>query len=134
MGAYLLPETMEHRPEVGLDSYDRFFPSQGTLPQGGLGNLIALPLQGRPRQKSNTVFLDDSLVPYPDQWAFLASLPRMKRSEIEKIAAEAERLGRVVGVRVVVPEDEDQEPWTLPPSGTPGNRPIREVSREGYGV
>ena len=50
MGTYLLTETMEQRPELGLESYDRFFPSQDTLPQGGLGNLIALPLQGRPRR------------------------------------------------------------------------------------
>jgi hypothetical protein len=54
----------------------------------------------------------------------------MKRSEIERIAAEAERLDRVVGVRIVVPEDEDQEPWTLPPSGTPVNSPIKGVFPE----
>jgi hypothetical protein len=48
MGAFLLTQTMERRPELGLDSYDRFFPSQDTLPKGGLGNLIALPLQRKP--------------------------------------------------------------------------------------
>ena len=45
LGASILTHTMERRPEVGLDSYDRFFPSQDTLPKGGFGNLIALPLQ-----------------------------------------------------------------------------------------
>ena len=39
---------MERRPDIGLDSYDRFFPNQDTLPQGGFGNLIALPLQKQP--------------------------------------------------------------------------------------
>ena len=50
LGAHILTETMEHRPEIGLDSYDRFFPNQDTLPQGGFGNLIALPLQKDPRK------------------------------------------------------------------------------------
>lgn len=45
LGAYLLTETMERRPDLGFDSYDRLFPNQDTLPQGGFGNLIALPLQ-----------------------------------------------------------------------------------------
>ena len=65
---------MERRPDIGLDSYDRLFPNQDTMPQGGFGNLIALPLQKRPREQGNSVFLDDDLVPYADQWAFLASV------------------------------------------------------------
>jgi superfamily II DNA or RNA helicase len=58
---------MERRPEIGLDSYDRFFPSQDTLPKGGFGNLIALPLQKKPREHGNSVFLDETLIPYFDQ-------------------------------------------------------------------
>ena len=50
LGSHILTETMERRPDIGLDSYDRFFPNQDTLPQGGLGNLIALPLQKQPRE------------------------------------------------------------------------------------
>jgi hypothetical protein len=61
---------MERRPDVGLNSYDRFFPNQDTLPKGGFGNLIALPLQGRARESGNSLFLDEDLLPYPDQWAF----------------------------------------------------------------
>ena len=60
LGAHVLTETLEARPDVGLDSYDRFFPNQDVLPQGGFGNLIALPLQKGPREKGNSVFLDDS--------------------------------------------------------------------------
>jgi hypothetical protein len=66
MGAFLLTQTMERRPEIGLDSYDRFFPSQDTLPKGGFGNLIALPLQKKPRETGNSLFLDEDLVPYQD--------------------------------------------------------------------
>ena len=59
MGAFLLSQTMERRPEIGLDSYDRFFPSQDTLPRGGFGNLIALPLQKKPRENGNSVFVNE---------------------------------------------------------------------------
>jgi len=73
LGSFLLTETMERRPGIGLDSYDRLFPNQDTLPQGGFGNLIALPLQGAARKKDNSVFLDDRFVPHADQWAFLSA-------------------------------------------------------------
>ncbi|MDB5737920.1 MAG: hypothetical protein JWO65_1588, partial [Sphingomonas bacterium] len=42
LGAAIVTETMERRPEIGFASYDRFFPSQDTMPLGGFGNLIAL--------------------------------------------------------------------------------------------
>ena len=54
LGSHLLTEAMEHRPDIGLDSYDRLFPNQDTLPQGGFGNLIALPLQKGPRDEANS--------------------------------------------------------------------------------
>ncbi|MBI9046271.1 MAG: hypothetical protein JEZ06_17385 [Anaerolineaceae bacterium] len=49
LGTLLVTNTMNRRPEIGMDSYDRFFPSQDTMPKGGFGNLIALPLQKKPR-------------------------------------------------------------------------------------
>src|SRR5712671_1059517 len=64
LGSHILTETMERRPGLGLDSYDRFFPNQDTLPHGGFGNLIALPLQKVPRESGYTEFLDDDLRPY----------------------------------------------------------------------
>lgn len=69
LGAHILTETMESRPDIGFDSYDRFFPNQDTLPKGGFGNLIALPLQKKARSVGNSVFIDDNLVAYEDQWA-----------------------------------------------------------------
>jgi superfamily II DNA or RNA helicase len=115
VGSHLLTEAMESRPDIGLDSYDRLFPNQDTLPQGGFGNLIALPLQKRSRDQGNTVFLDENLTPWIDQWAFLASLRRVSRAQMETMAQEAERRGRILGVRLP-PEDDDDEPWSAPPS------------------
>ena len=70
VGSYLLTCTMEKRYELGLESYDRLFPNQDTMPQGGFGNLIALPLQKIPRERGNSVFIDDNFIPYEDQWYF----------------------------------------------------------------
>lgn len=67
LGALIVTETMERRPEIGFSSYDRFFPSQDTMPAGGFGNLIALPLQRRARESGNSVFVDDDLRPHEDQ-------------------------------------------------------------------
>jgi len=116
LGATVLTETMEKRPDVGLDSYDRFFPNQDTLPQGGFGNLIALPLQRQARDRANSVFIDEACQPYPDQWAFLSSVPKNDRVLVDQLVRRAEKQGRVVGVRLAHP-DEDDEPWMALPSG-----------------
>ena len=115
LGAHLLTETMERNPDIGFESYDRFFPSQDTLLAGGFGNLIALPLEHGPRESGNSLFLDEGFEPWPDQWAFLSSLRRLSLAEASEITDEAGRQGRVVGLRLPI-DDEDEEPWTAPPS------------------
>ena len=77
IGAHLLREAMTIRAELDLASYDRLFPAQDFMPKGSFGNLIALPLQGQCRRTGTTVFLDDALGPFDDQWAFLSSLQRV---------------------------------------------------------
>ncbi len=115
LGTHILTETMEHRPDIGLDSYDRLFPNQDTLPTGGFGNLIALPLQRRARDRGNSLFVDDRLQPYNDQWAFLDQVRRLPCSEAEAIVDKAMMKGRIVGVRLV-PEEDELTPWRSPPS------------------
>jgi superfamily II DNA or RNA helicase/very-short-patch-repair endonuclease len=124
LGSHILTETMECRPEIGLDSYDRLFPNQDTLPRGGFGNLIALPLQQQARQRSNTVFLDDQFRPYADQWAFLASVRRISRAQVETLVRDAESKGRIVGVRIAMADEDDDNPWTAPPSRRRKEPPI----------
>jgi len=118
MGCYLITQTMTRRHELSMKSYDRLFPNQDTLPRGGFGNLIALPLQREARRKGNTVFLDDNLEPHADQWTYLASVPRIEPAKLVRIAQDAARTGQVIGVRLVEPTDEDDAtPWRRPPSG-----------------
>lgn len=114
LGCHILTETMEHNPDIGLDSYDRFFPNQDTLPQGGFGNLIALPLQKKARDQGNSVFVNEDLIAYEDQWAFLASLGKLSLNQVEVIVRQAEVKGRVVGTHLRVVDEEDLTPWNRP--------------------
>src|SRR5205823_3504636 len=91
----------------------RLFPNQDTLPRGGFGNLIALPLQKQARQRGNTVFLDENFVPYADQWSFLASISRISPARVEAVVRVAESKGRILDVRLASADD---DPWTAPPS------------------
>lgn len=125
MGCYLITETMSRRHELGMESYDRLFPNQDTMPRGGFGNLIALPLQHEPRQHGNTVFVDEQFQPFADQWAFLAGLERIQPAAAESIAREATRTGQVIGVRIAeADEQEEFAPWSRPPSGRAPVKPV----------
>ena len=124
LGSHILTETMEFRPEIGFDSYDRLFTNQDTLPKGGFGNLIALSLQKQARQRGNTVFIDEQFRPYADQWAYLASVRRMGRAKLEALVRDAESKGRIVGVRVAITEEDDDNPWIAPPSRRRKGPPI----------
>ena len=126
MGAAILTRAMERRHQVGLDSYDRFFPNQDTVPKGGFGNLIALPLQHTPRQDGNSVFLDANFQPHEDQWAFLSAMPRMSLDAVEAVVARAEKCGGIIGLRLATTgeESDDEDPWVRPPSRGKRDTPI----------
>ncbi|EKE10179.1 MAG: hypothetical protein ACD_16C00073G0003 [uncultured bacterium] len=123
MGAVLLTETMERCPDMGFESYDRFFPNQDTMPTGGFGNLIALPLQCQPRKRGNSVFLNEHFEPYTDQWGYLSSLRRMSLEEVKVIVEEASSKGRILNVRIPLSEDEEK-PWEMSPSRLKADIPI----------
>ena len=84
-GSFLMTRTLDTRPEIGLDSFDRFFPNQDTMPKGGFGNLIALPLQKAARDKNHSLFLNGDMTPYTDQWSFLASIKRTDENKLDYI-------------------------------------------------
>lgn len=110
---------------LAFASYDRLFPSQDTLPKGGFGNLIALPLQRKARDRGASVFVDDAWFPYPDQWAFLARIERMTPVAVDSVLARAAKEDGVLGVRSVgFGEDAIDDPWTLPPSRRRSEPPL----------
>jgi superfamily II DNA or RNA helicase/very-short-patch-repair endonuclease len=116
LGSHILTETMERRPDLGLGSYDRLFPNQDTLPKGGFGSLIALPLQKAARDLGNSLFLDADLASYPDQWAFLSTMQRIGQPALETILERARVADRIVGVRAVPQDGDEAAPWVAPPS------------------
>lgn len=93
LGTVLLREAMVLRGSMDLRSYDRLFPNQDVMPDGGFGNLIAAPLQRRYRDDGLTVFLDlATLEPYADQWAFLSTLDRYSPTDVGRIARRAKQM------------------------------------------
>lgn len=130
LGSLILTETMEQRPELGLASYDRLFPNQDTLPKGGFGNLIALPLQKAARDHGNSLFIDPTtFTPWPDQWAFLSNTSKITLPQIEHLTREAESRGRITGIRFALAAEGDDptasEPWNAPPSRRHREAPIQ---------
>jgi superfamily II DNA or RNA helicase len=126
LGTFLLSETLARRPEIGLRSYDRFFPNQDTLPRAGFGNLIALPLQKSARDLGNTVFLEENLHPHPDQWAYLDSIELLSPQRLETIVEAAAKAHRILPVRFVPDEEFRLTPWQAPPSRRRKPEPARE--------
>jgi hypothetical protein len=104
------PETRQ----LKLESYDRLFPNQDTLPKGGFGNLIALPLQKEAREKGFSLFVDDELKPHADQWAFLASVRPMSLADLESTILRATGGAHPLDVAFITEEDE-HEPWKRRP-------------------
>jgi superfamily II DNA or RNA helicase len=110
LGTAIISHTCARTRQLKLESYDRLFPNQDTMPKGGFGNLIALPLQKKPRENGCSVFVDAVLRPYPDQWAYLASIQPMPANDIEPTILMA--TGSTHPLDVTFIDDEDlKEPW-----------------------
>lgn len=113
LGAALISRTCERARQLSLTSYDRLFPNQDTLPKGGFGNLIALPLQRQPRQQARSVFVDGDLEPYPDQWAYLSSIEPLSRKGLEDAVLRASGGHHPLDVAFIT-EGKDNMPWQRP--------------------
>lgn len=110
LGTAIISHTCTRTRQLKLESYDRLFPNQDTMPKGGFGNLIALPLQKWPRESGFSVFVDADLRPHPDQWAFLAAIRPMPAHDIEPTILRA--TGGVHPLDVTFIDDEDlATPW-----------------------
>ncbi len=105
----ILTEAMTRNGQMSFNSYDRFFPNQDYLPEGGFGNLVALPLQGQARRKQNSVFVDNDFLVYKDQWAFLYSLKKIQESTIDQLLRlhYQEELGKLS-------MSSESKPWVTP--------------------
>ena len=110
LGTAIITYTCARTRQLKLTSYDRLFPNQDTLPKGGFGKLIVLPLQTKLRENGWSVFVNAALRPYSDQWSFLASIRPMPPHDIEPITLRAS--GGVHSLDVNFIDEEDlKEPW-----------------------
>jgi superfamily II DNA or RNA helicase len=110
LGTAIISHTCARTRQLKLASYDRLFPNQDTMPKGGFGNLIALPLQRLPRESGCSVFVDATLRPYGDQWAYLAAVQPMAPHDIEPTILRA--TGGIHPLDVTFIDDEDlATPW-----------------------
>lgn len=109
LGNAILTEAMTRNGQMSFNSYDRFFPNQDYLSEGGFGNLVALPLQGQARRKENSVFVDNDFFVYKDQWAFLYNLKKIQESTIDQLLRlhYQEELGKLS-------MSSESKPWVTP--------------------
>ena len=109
LGNAILTEAMTRNGQMSFNSYDRFFPNQDYLPEGGFGNLVALPLQGQARRKQNSVFVDNDFLVYKNQWAFLYNLKKIRESTIDQLLRlhYQEELGKLS-------MSSENKPWVTP--------------------
>ncbi len=85
LGSLLLSKTMEIRENLSISSFDRMFPSQDYLPNGGYGNLIVLPFQKESTSYGNTLFIDKYFIPYKNQWGYLKSIKKISENNVFKL-------------------------------------------------
>lgn len=84
LGNILLTRTMD-KVSLDLDSYDRLFPNQDTMPNGGFGNLIALPFQGKSSKDGNTIFVNKYFETYENQIEILSNIKKLTLDEVCEI-------------------------------------------------
>ncbi len=111
-GTALLTYSMDRRHEIKFKSYDRLFPSQDTMPKGGLGNLIALPLQKTARENSNSEFVDEQFESYSDQWKFLSSIQKISEKRLEDLISVLSRGNELGDLKI---DEEEEKPWENKP-------------------
>lgn len=83
-GLALLTKGAEFVNQPNFKSYDRMLPAQDKIPLGGLGNLIALPLQGQALRNGNSAFIDERWEVITDPWTLMKHVRKMSRVEIEE--------------------------------------------------
>lgn len=119
LGNIILTEAMKRNGRITFDSYDRFFPNQDKVPEGGFGNLIALPLQGKARKAGNSVFVDDQFLPFQDQWAYLYNVRKIDEDTVDALLTQhqQEDFGTLA-------TSSENKPWEIPV--------VQDVSQEDF--
>ena len=108
--------------ELSFKTYDRLIPTQDTMPKGGFGSLVALPLQGKTRKQGNSVFVDEKFNAYEDQWSHLNGIKKYSLYEVEQFIRDLSPEGDLGQLRK---DDEDETPWKSP-------KPLPRITRSDF--
>lgn len=84
-GSSLITEAATLNKTITFKAFDRMLPAQSTIPEGGFGNLIALPFQGKAQRKGNSVFVDEQFEPFPDQWLYLSQIQLTPHTTVQSL-------------------------------------------------
>lgn len=84
-GSCLIAEAAALNKTITFEAFDRMIPAQSTIPEGGFGNLIALPFQGKAQREGNSVFVDERFEPFPDQWLYLSQIQLISRATVDRL-------------------------------------------------
>ena len=127
LGFALLDKAMEIFPNLSFESYDRLFPNQDILPEGGFGNLIALPLQHEARQAGNSLFVDEELNVIEDQWQRLSQIKKLSRQELNNLLSQISPNANLISEQDVT---DTRPPWeiTAKPKPLILDNPPRQVT------
>lgn len=108
-GSVILTMAMKQHARLSFHSYDRMFPNQDTMPKGGFGNLIALPLQVAAARNGGSLFVDERMKPYADQWVYLSGIERLAEEYVDELLAKL----HTAPLGTLRSEDEEQnnKPW-----------------------
>ncbi|NHN39927.1 DEAD/DEAH box helicase family protein [Pseudomaricurvus alcaniphilus] len=116
LGFGLLDAAMEIYPNLSFDSYDRLFPNQDILPEGGFGILIALPLQREARRSGNSSFVDTELNIIDDQWQHLTQIKNLSKQEISKLLSQLSSNNSLLSEQGVA---DNRPPWEITAKSKP---------------
>ena len=98
LGTYIITKTISKNFKFDMKSYDRMFPNQDTMPEGGFGNLIALPFQKEAVLNGNSVFIDENCSPYDNQWNFLSSVKKISLEDVMEILNKVKETDNIIEI------------------------------------
>lgn len=104
----ILTDAMALRHELPFELYDHITPSSDSAPHGFFGTPVALPLQGLARRQGKSVFVDEELLPYSDQWSYLSGIKKLTHAQIDAVV---KRGGGTMGDFFQAREEEEDAPW-----------------------
>ena len=109
-GFALLDKGAEQINLKSFKYYDRMLPAQDSLPEdSAVGNLIALPLQGKALQDGNSAFIDGNWNAYPNQWETLFNKPRLSQEFLEEKIKEWSNI--IDDIAANAAESDREKPW-----------------------